>query len=267
MTELAALTTRHLETFLLAFFRLGGMLAFAPILGHRSVPVLHRAGLAALLALVVAPVVGSPGRDRTGDALGLVLVVAGELVIGLAIGLVATLVMAGVQAAGELIGYQMGFGLAALYDPAFGAQVTVLTRFQDFFALLLVLSLNGHHLLIRAVAGSFQRVPAGALALQPSTAAGAAGVVALGGKVFRSGLELAAPVVGALLVINVALALLARVAPQTNVFVVGLPLTVAVGLFGVVETFPHFAQALARLTAEMSGDLDTLLLGAARALR
>jgi flagellar biosynthetic protein FliR len=262
--ELSALTSRHLETFLLVFFRFGGMVVVAPVLGHRSIPVPHRIALAGLLALVLTPLYGPVRGGRTEDVLGLGVAIAGELLIGLAIGFVASLVMAAVQVAGELIGYQMGFGIAALYDPAVGSQVTVVTRFLDLVALLLVLAVNGHHLLIRAVAGSFQRIPPAGVTIEPALSGAVAG---LGAKLFRSGLELAAPIVGLLLIVNLTLALLTRVAPQTNVFAVGLPVTVAAGLFALVQIVPLFAQALSRLLAELGGDLHTVLQGAAHGLR
>lgn len=262
MIELTALTARHLETFLLAFFRLGGVVAFAPLLGHRSLPAPYRAALAACLAFVLTPLLG-PVSGGIGDALGLVLAVAGELFVGLAIGFVAHLALAAVQAAGELVGFQMGPGISALYDPVMGEQVTVVTRFQEVVALLLFLTLNGHHVVIQAAAASFQRLRPGGL-LQPGIAAG---VVSLGEKLFRAGLELAVPLVGMLLVLNVALVLLARTVPQTNILLLGLPVTVAVGLFGLVATIPSLGDAVGRLILEMARDLDAVLLGASNGLR
>jgi flagellar biosynthetic protein FliR len=263
MLTLAALAATHAETFVLAFCRLGAMMAWAPVLGHRSIPVAHRAALAALLALVLAPMLGRPPAAARDD-LGFVLAMAGEAFVGLAIGFVATLVLTAVHVAGEVVGFQMGFGIAAVYDPALGQQATVVTRFHEFFALLLFLALNGHHLLLQAVVASFHRVGPGGLLVQ-STASG--GVVALGGKLFRSGLELAAPLIGILFIVNVAFALLARLAPQMNVFFVGVPVTLGLGIYGLAETFPHFTAVFGRLVSELAGDLSALVAGAAHGLR
>jgi len=260
MSELTALATQYRETFLFVFFRLSGMLAVAPLLGHRAVPIPHRAGLAALLALLLTPLYGSATGARDGDGIALVLAVAGELFIGLVIGFVASLVVAAVQSAGEVIGFQMGLGIAAAYDPAMGHQTNVLTRLHEMLAVLLFLVLNGHHVLLQAVAASFQRIQPGAVLVQPGVAAG---VAALGGKVFRSGLELAAPVVGILFAVNVALALLTRVAPAVNVFALSMPLTVAVGIFAFVETSPYVFGVVARLIREIGGELGNVLLGGA----
>lgn len=262
MAELAALSTRHLETFLLVFCRLGAILAVAPVVGHRSVPVPHRAGLALLLAFVITPLF-APQAPGGRDALGWALGIAGEILVGLAIGFVAQMVVFAVQIAGELTGLAMGLSTAAVYDPAMGGQAGVVARFHELTALLLFLSLHGHHLVVQVAAASFQRIGPGVLV----HGALAGGVVALGGKLLRAGLELAAPVVGILFVVNAVLALLARVAPQTNVFALALPVTLALGVFGLVETAPYFSHVLTGLISRMPGDFNAVLHGASNGLR
>jgi flagellar biosynthetic protein FliR len=256
---LVGLAHQHLETFLLVFARIGAMVMLAPVLGHRSIPATHRAGLALLLALVLTPLVAAAGRPPAEDLLALLLAVAGEVFIGLAIGFVAALLLAAVEGASELVTTQMGLGLSVLYDPATGGQPSVVGRFQSLLALLLFLALNGHHLLLQAVAVSFRRLRPGALVLAPEVPGG---LVGLGGKLLRSGLEIAAPVLGLLLVVNVLLAFLARVAPQTNVFLLGVPVTIAVGLLGLAESVPVFAAAVRTLLERMAGDIEALLTAA-----
>jgi flagellar biosynthetic protein FliR len=259
MDGVLALAGAYRTTFLLVFFRVGAMAAVAPILGHRSLPVAHRAGLAVLLALLLTPVVGRAPVDGA-DGLGLGLAIAGEILIGVVIGAVAALVIAAVQAAGELIGFQMGLGMGAVYDPALGGQATVFTRFYETLALLLFLAVDGHHALFAALAGSFQRMqPGAALAAQPL----AAGMAALGAKVVRAGLELAAPLVGILFVVNAVMGLFARVSPQMNVFSLVMPVAMGAALVAAVAVLPATLTAIARLYAEVPADL-ALLLGGAR---
>lgn len=247
----------HTEVFLLVMVRLGAMFSVAPILGHRSLPMMHRAALAALLALVLTPVVGGPSGTG-GDLLRLGLQLASEALLGVTIGFLAHLVLAAVQAAGELVGFQMGYGIATLYDPAFGEPVNVLGRFQETLALLVFLALDGHHLLIRAVAGSFRQIRPGAL-LAPSTLAG--GMVPLGGRVLTSAIQIAAPLLGILLALNVGMALLARVAPQTNAFFLASPITLAIGILGVVQTAPYLVRTIGGLVTGIATDLDVVLHG------
>jgi len=194
----------------------------------------------------------------------LALALAAEALVGGAIGFVAGLVIAAVQGAGEVIGLQMGLGLGGVYDAAMGRDATVVTRLLDVLGLMLLLAMNGHHVMVAAVAASFQR-------LQPGLALAGVGLVGdlalLGGKVLRSALEVSAPLVGILFVANVVLALLARVAPHLNIFAVGIPLAIGVGLVGLVETLPHVLSVVARLVGELGGDLHGLITGAGHGLR
>ena len=263
MDAFVALGIPYRESFLLVFVRMAAMLTTAPLLGHRSLPVAHRTGLALLLALVLAPV-ASHVTPIASDLFSLALALAAEGMVGGAIGFVAGLAIAAVQSAGEVIGLQMGLGLGGIYDAAMGHQATVVTRLFDVLGLMLLLALNGHHVMVAAAAASFER-------LQPGAAMAALGrasdLALLGGKVLRSALEVAAPLVGVLFVVNVVLAILTRVAPHLNIFAVGIPLAVAVGLFGIVETLPHVLAVSGRLLGELGGDLRGLVTGAGHALR
>jgi flagellar biosynthetic protein FliR len=257
MDGLAVLTAPHLETFLLVFFRVAALASVAPLFGHRAVPPPHRIALGLLVAVVVTPALGPAGAaPRTASTL--VLSIAGEVLVGLAIGFVAYMVVAAAHSAGELIGFSGGLSLAAAYDPSLGQQANVMSRFLDVCVTLVFLAINGHHLLLRAVAASFSWVAPG----QATSAAGpAGGLVALGGKLLRSGVELAAPALGLLLVVNVVLALLARVAPQMNVFSVGAPLMVAAAVFGLAESLPWAVSAATRLIGEIPDDIRHVLAG------
>lgn len=260
MDALLGLATGYRTTFLLVLFRLGAMLAVAPVLGHRSIPVTHRAGMAVMLALVLTPVVGRTGIAGD-DVFGLGLAIAGELLIGVAIGTVAALVVAAVHTGAELVGFQMGLGMGAVFDPSLGGSATVFTRLHEMLALLLFLAVDGHHALVLAVAGSFQRLTPG-LAFTPAPLA--AGLVSLGGDVFRSGLELSAPLVGILFLLNVVMALLARVSPSMNVFSLTMPAAVAAGLIAFVAILPGSMGAIGRLFTGIPADITMLIVGGGR---
>jgi flagellar biosynthesis protein FliR len=257
MEGLLALAAGYRTTFLLVFFRVGAMAAVAPILGHRSVPVAHRAGLALLLSLLITPVVRQAPVDG-GDGLGLGLAIASEILIGIVIGAVATLVLAAVQVGGELVGFQMGLGIGAVYDPALGGEATVFTRFQEMLALLLFLAVDGHHALLAAVAGSFQRVQPGTMI---AAAPLAVGMATLGAKVVRAGLELSAPLVGVLFVVNAVMGLLARVSPQMNVFSLVQPVAMGAALVAAVAVLPSTLTSIAHLYASVPADLAAVFGG------
>ncbi len=245
-------------TFLLVLARLAGLVLAAPIFGHALVPVRVRAGLAAVLAVAIAPALPAVPEPATLPALAGALAV--ESALGALVGLVAQFIFAGVELGGQLAGIQMGFGIASLIDPQANAQVTVVAQWQQLLALLVFLVLDIHHLLLRALLESFRSAPPGGLVL---TGIGLGGAVTLAGELFTLGVRVAAPVLVALLLTNAALGVLARTIPQLNVFVVGFPVNVGVGLVVLGVSLPFTFRLLAARFAALEPTLGALVRGLA----
>jgi flagellar biosynthetic protein FliR len=235
-----------LATFVLVLARVSGLMATAPVLGHLSVPVRVRAGFAAVLAAALTPVVAVVPEPASLLAVGGMLVV--EVTIGVVIGLAAQLILSGVQLGGQLAGIQMGFGIVNLIDPQTHAQVSVIAEWEQLLALLVFLVLDVHHLLLQALIGSFRSAPPGAVLV---SATSLQGVVALASDLFVVGVRVAAPVLIAMLLTNGALGVLARTVPQLNVFVVGFPLNVGVGLVVLGASLPFTFRLLAARFAQL----------------
>lgn len=247
-----------LAAFVLVLARVAGMVMIAPLFGSRTVPLRIRAAVALFVAVAVAPMVGaSPGSTApTLAPLALIVAIAVETLIGSAIGLVGQLVFAGVLLAGELAGIEMGLGLAGLIDPQHQTRSTAIAEWQHLIAILVFLSLDGHHVLLQAVAESFVRVPIGALGIAP---AGLAAVLALAGEIFVIGLKIAAPVLLLVLLVNVAMGALARLLPQLNVMAVGFPVNVAAGFLALAISQPTVIRYLGGAFAAWNGELAALL--------
>jgi flagellar biosynthetic protein FliR len=246
----------YVATFVLVLARISGLMATAPVLGHLTVPVRVRAGFAGVLAAALAPVVTpAPEAASLFAVAGLVAV---EGAVGVVIGLAAQLVLAGVQLGGQLAGIQMGFGIVNLIDPQTHAQVSVIAQWEQLLALLVFLVLDVHHLLLQALIGSFQAAPPGAVLI---SAASLYGVVALAADLFVVGVRVAAPVLVALLLTNGALGVLARTVPQLNVFVVGFPLNIGVGLIVLGASLPFTFRLLAGRFAELEPTLGGFVRG------
>jgi flagellar biosynthetic protein FliR len=238
-------------SFLLVLARIAGLLGVAPFFGHLGLPLRVRAALAVILSAALAPaVVGAPPAFDGPWALAGAVVT--ESVVGALVGLSAQFIFAGVQLGGQLAGIQMGFGLANLIDPGSHPQVTVVAQLQELLALLVFLALDVHHLLLRALVASFHAAPAGGAVLP---GAGLSGVVGLAGDLFVVGARVAAPVLLVLLLTNAALGVLARIIPQVNVFVVGFPVNVGLGLIVLGAALPFTF----RLVAARFGDLEPTL--------
>jgi flagellar biosynthesis protein FliR len=243
--------------FLLVLARLSGLALAAPIFGHLLVPVRVRAGIVGVLALALAPAVGAPPLADASPWM-LAGLVGVELVIGVLLGLVAQLVFAGVELGGQVAGIQLGVGMAGVIDPGSHAGSTVVAQWQQLVALLVFLVLDVHHVLVRALVESFRVAPVGQVALTSDVLHG---VVAEAAGLFDVGVRIAAPVLVVLLLVNGALGILARTIPQLNVFAVGLPVNVGVGLVVLGASLPFTARFLAGRFETLADTLAALVGG------
>ena len=230
-----------LAAFLAVLGRVAGAVLSAPFFRRGQVPALVRAALCLLLTLFLTPLVKAEGFRLD---LAFPVRLAYEVLVGLFIGYLFTLVVSGVTMAGGLVDFEMGFGLAHAFDPNAGAFSSLLARFYTMLAVLVFFLAGGHHLLVVSILASYRVFPAGSLEL-PSVLSTAAARAAA--EVFVVAVRVSAPVVGALFVADVVFGLVARSVPQLNVFVLGIPLKVLLGLLAVSVTMPATVVFLRRL--------------------
>jgi flagellar biosynthetic protein FliR len=239
----AVLTPGRVTTFVLVLARIVGLTLLAPVLGSQMVPSRVRIALVVFLTIAMLPAIAAAGgaAPELHSTVALLLALAAETSVGLLLGLVAQLIFAAVQMAGELAGMQMGLGMASLIDPQDHEHTVVLAQWQGTLALLLFLAVDGHHVLIQAVAESFRRMPAGAATL---SRAGLGMAIAFASDLFVLALKLAAPVLILVLLVNATLGALTKLIPQLNVMVVGFPINVAAGLFILAAAQPFALRLL-----------------------
>lgn len=220
------------------FLRVLAVFSTAPIFSNRSFPVRARIGLALLIALATqASLPAQPVIDLNGaQAMGAVIQQVG---IGLSIGFAIRLVFSAVELAGEVVGFQMGLNYASFFDPAMNTQSSAVARLFGYMASLLFVVLNGHLMVLMTVIRSFEVFPVDQNFLQ---ALSLMKLYSLGSDLFASALWIALPMVGMLMFVNLAMGIASRVAPQMNLFAVGFPITLAVGLIGVTATLPMLDQ-------------------------
>ena len=253
--NLFGLRTAQFETLLLVLVRVTAMLSLVPIFSQTQIPHLVRFGIGLLLAFVLV-------HDRAADRAAATawaswsLAILAQLFIGLVFGFVAFLVFTGIQFAGEIIDIQIGFAVVNIINPLTSQSVTVIGEFQLALATLLYLAADAHHALIAGIAGSFQLVPL-PFAATPELVAG--DVVRFFTQALFIVFEIAAPVAIALFLVNVMLGLMARVAPQMNVFVVGFPIQIIVGLIMLIVAMPLFGAVFPSLLDQSPRQLDTVL--------
>jgi flagellar biosynthesis protein FliR len=226
--------------------RILGLVASAPFFGHASVPVSVKVVLGVLLALVIAPTVPAvPAADPTSYA-GLLILVQ-ELLIGLAMGFSMRLVFAAVEYAGELASATMGFSFASFFDPATRGRSAAISQFMSMVATMAFLAVNAHLMLLAALSESFVSLP---ISATPLSLAAPLELVRWGSRIFSAGLQLALPIIGAILIVNVALGILTRAAPQLNIFGIGFPITLGVGLITLSIALPYLGTPIVNLFNE-----------------
>ncbi|URI05995.1 flagellar biosynthetic protein FliR [Aquincola tertiaricarbonis] len=218
-----------------------------PVIGQRSVPARVRVALAFLIAFCAQAGLPEMPAVPLDSGIGFMLV-AQQVVIGLTLGFAVRIVFAAVEFAGELIGLQMGLNLAGFFDPATGGQATAVSRFFGIMVSWMFIVIGGHLLIIDAVVQSFRAFPAGP---EPFAFIRAMRPEVWGAEVFAIGLWIAMPLVGMMLFVNLVLGLISRVAAQMNIFAIGFPITLGVGLIGIVLTLPMmqtpFTMALEKM--------------------
>lgn len=222
------------------FVRVLALFMVAPILHDRAVPARLKIGFSLLVALLVAPLLPAAQHVPVSSPhAGLIL--AQQILIGASIGFAVRLVFAALEMAGDVIGLQMGLSFAGFISPGTGDQTPIVGSFLGVVASLIFLAINGHLMLFAAVAESFDALPiTPGLGPQFSIAA----LVAAGGEVFRLGLHVALPVLATMLILNLALGVLARIAPQLNIFAIGFPATLLVGMIALLFALPFLGPML-----------------------
>ena len=220
------------------FLRALALFSALPVLGTRMVPTRVRVALAAFIALTLQPSLPAMAEVALDSPAALPLI-AQQLVIGLALGFAVRVVFAAVEFAGEIIGLQMGLNYAGFFNPLSATTATAPSRFFGTMVSWLFIVINGHLLVVAALAQSFTAFPIGpepfafVREMQPQR---------WGAELFATGLWIALPLITMLMFVNLVLGAISRVAPQINIFAVGFPVTVSVGLLGLVLTLPALEQ-------------------------
>ena len=241
--------------FLWPLMRIGAMFVAVPVFSIRSVPARVRLILSVAITLVVIPMLPTLPEVEILSYQGLMLAVQ-QVLIGLLTGFVLQLVFAAVVFGGQGIAYSMGLGFASMVDPQSGQQVPVVSQFYVIMATLIFLSANGHLLLIEMLLDSFRTLPIAEDGLQTVDLWS---VIAWSSRLFAGGLLLALPVIASLLLVNVSFGVATRAAPQLNIFSVGFPVTLMLGLLLIWLTLPNVLDQFSNILFDAYALLGQLL--------
>jgi flagellar biosynthetic protein FliR len=240
---MVSISSAYLQTWIIGLIwpliRVLGVIAAAPIFSHNAIPNRIKLGIGIMLTLIIMPTLPTMPQFEIFSFQGLFILIQ-QLVIGLAIGFSMRLVFSAVDLAGQLIGMSMGLGFATFYDHQSQGQSAAVNQFLMLLSMLIFLSLDGHLMIVTAIANSFISMPIvlGAGGINPMK------IAMWGEMIFRVGLLLALPAVTALLITNMALGILTRTAPQLNLFAIGFPLTLTVGFVVLALSLPGMLKPI-----------------------
>jgi flagellar biosynthetic protein FliR len=254
----AAEIGQWMGAFVWPWLRLSALLMAAPILGNQQIPVRVRILLGAALAVALIPVVGPvPAVDFL--SLQALLIAVQEVLIGVFIGLLLAMAFQVAAMAAEQIALTMGLGFATMVDPQSGMTLPVLSQFFLILVTLLFLSVGGHLMLIELLAESYRSMPVGGGGF---ARADFMGFVSFGSYMFAGAVLLALPAVVVLLVVQLAMGVMTRAAPQLNIFSVGFPLTMMIGFLAVLGlVIPVIGPRMAQMWGDAFAAARSLLGG------
>ncbi|MBX9900139.1 MAG: flagellar biosynthetic protein FliR [Burkholderiaceae bacterium] len=224
-------------SFIWPLTRILGLIVIAPPFGNNAVPARVKLVLGIGMALLVAPTLQPlPKVDLL--SLTAIMILAQQFIIGMAMGFIIRVVFAGIELAGEIIGYTMGFGFASFFNPLSQTRSSAISQFLILVATAVFLALDLHLAVFASLIESFRTIPiTGTLSFGFSFEK----LALFGESIFRTALQLSLPVVAALLIANIALGILTRAAPQLNLYGIGFPLTIGVGFLMISLTLPYIS--------------------------
>ena len=235
-------------SFLLTFMRLSVVIFLLPFYGANLIPTTIKAALCFMLTLALWPKLSFAGTLMPANPWTIALMFLGEIIIGLLLDILVRLLFSAAQSAGAIMGFSMGFSLMNSIDPMTGATESGLGHLMSQVTTMLFLCLNGHLLLLSSMAQSFEMVPPGGLLIN---AALGEHLIAFTSQMFIMALKIAAPIMASIFLVDLALALIARAAPQMNVLFIGFPLKIGVGFLFMTLVFSALAISIEQFLIEL----------------
>ncbi len=244
-----------IEVFLLIFIRMVGLFVIAPIFSRANIPTYLKIGFSFMLALILVNTISNQ-NIIINNIYEFTALVLREFIVGITLGYVSYTIFNAIYVAGELVDMQIGFGMVNVIDPVSNIQVSITSTFYFIVCMLIFLLCNGHHILIRALFSSYNYIPLG----QAIFGEGLQNrILEVFGGIFLVAFKVAAPILAAILITDVALGVLSKTVPQLNVFMVGMPLKILLGLAVMFVTMPLFVSIVQMLIKGMDSEMLNFL--------
>ena len=240
------------DAILLVLVRMSGLFILSPVFGRQNMPALFKVGFAFFLTLIYISANGDLSVDYQDSMVLYVIFVMKELAVGIIMGYVTYIIMSGIYLAGQIIDNQIGFGFANVLDPITNIQVPLTSNFYYTYIILIFLLINGHHMIIRALFYSYEVISLGQLTFSSGIMAELGTIMA---EMFGIALRLSAPIIAAVFIADVVLGVLSKTIPEMNVFMLGMPIKVFLGLLIITITISNAVPIAEGLTSLMEENI------------
>jgi len=255
VTQFVNSVLSNADYYVLLLFRVSGVVFSSPLFGRVGVPQMVKMSLALSLSLLFFNTVPPAVPIVYSSLIGYLLIIAGEVMLGIALAYVTSLFFAITFVGGQMIDMQIGFGIVNVYDPQNNTQIPMIGNMLNSLLLIVFFGVNGHHRLFLLMKTTLERIPVGSALINPAIGLT---VVEIFAKSFLLGVMVALPVVASGLVLEIAIGVLVRTVPQMNVFVVGLPIKILVGFFILLTSLPMFVSFSETVFGEMFSGVEAM---------
>ncbi|MDW7757255.1 MAG: flagellar biosynthetic protein FliR [Desulfuromonadales bacterium] len=241
--ELPLIPVEQFQNFLVCLARVGAMIGALPVFSGGQTPMQLRVGLAVTVSLLVYPVVAPYIPAQSFHPVSLAVLVTGETLFGVLVAIIARLIFTAAEFGGTIIGFQMGFAAANVFDPQNQRQIALISQLQNVFAILVFLALDIHHLFLRAIVASYELLPPGGVDFSGEAVPY---LMTLASGMFVLAVKFSAPILAVLLLSSFVLGILSRVFPQLNVFMLSFPINIGLSLIVMGLTLNVLVSMLGR---------------------
>ena len=241
------------EVFMLVFVRMTGLFVVSPVFGRKDLPTYYKIGVSFFLSLLLTSTTTLQMPQTTGSVIEYASFVVKEFLVGVSIGFIPYLMFSVIYLAGQLIDMEIGFSMVSVLDPVSNMQIPITSNFYFIICILVFITVHAHHAIIKTVFYSYNVVPLGYMSIDGYTIEN---LIRLFSDIFVVGFKIAAPIVFTILLTDVALGIISKAMPQMNVFMVGMPLKILVGLVIIVITVPAMMVVLGNLFQNI--ELETM---------
>jgi flagellar biosynthetic protein FliR len=254
--EILNVYLNRLDLLILVLVRMTGLFVIVPIFSARNIPTYVKIGLAFIISIIITSTMKPVDLTYYGSTLMYSVLIFKEFVVGVIIGFVSYLIFSSIFMAGQIVDTQIGFGMVNVFDPISNVQLPVTGNFYYIVSLLIFLMADGHHILLAGIFRSYDVLPIGTAVFNTSLIGT---FTKLMGEIFIIGFKIAAPVVLAVLVTDIGLGILTKTMPQLNVYVIGMPLKIFLGLLIIMIVMPAFAGVIDVLKTGMYNDSTSVI--------